>query len=178
LGLWRQHTLWLIALQARVFVQGGVRRRGARGLIGGFLVMRATRDGWAEIDPFAGRLIAQQQVLIGMRLLLAAVMLLGQPGLGGPLPAALGPIKHRRWRAFQGQWTRGETTRGALWGMPQGGQGLLQHRESLMNPRVGWRLTQLKGQRLHGLQGGGLRRDQNKQELVFQVLQDPFGTAA
>jgi hypothetical protein len=47
-----------------------------------------------------------------------------------------------------------------------------------MNPIVGLRLTPLKLQSMHRLQGIGLFIDQNKQEFVFKVLQDTFGTAA
>ena len=75
-GLLRQHPLRFIALKAGVFVLGSVGRISDLGLIGRFFVMRATRDRWAKIDNFAGRLIDQQQVLIGMGLLLAAVVFL------------------------------------------------------------------------------------------------------
>jgi hypothetical protein len=43
---------------------------------------------------------------------------------------------------------------------------------------MGLRLTQMKLQRMHRLQGMSLLIDQNKQELVFTVLQDTFGAAA
>src|SRR5262245_7738276 len=115
-GLGGQHAVGLVALKARVFVQGGVGRIGDLGLIGSFLVMRASRDCRAEINHFTGHLIDQQEVLIGMGLLLAAIVLLLQPGVCGTLSAALGPVKRRRWRTFQGQRTRGETTRVAIWG--------------------------------------------------------------
>jgi hypothetical protein len=42
----------------------------------------------------------QQQVLIGMRLFLAAGVFLWQPGVCGTLAAALSPIQRCRWRAF------------------------------------------------------------------------------
>ena len=47
-----------------------------------------------------------------------------------------------------------------------------------MNPIVGLWLTHIKLQRMHCLQWIGLFIDQNKQEFVFKVLQDTFGTAA
>src|SRR5262245_14394216 len=53
-----------------------------------------------------------------MRLLLAAVVFLLPAGGCGTVPAALGPIKRRRWRACQGQWRRAETARVACGGMP------------------------------------------------------------
>jgi hypothetical protein len=39
-----------------------------------------------------------------------------------------------------------------------------------MNPVVGLRLTHLKLQRVHRLQGIGLLIDQNKQEFIFKAL--------
>jgi hypothetical protein len=56
------------------------------GLIGGFLVRHAARARRAALDHFVGHLLNQPPVLIGMRLLLAAVRLLLSPGIGGPLP--------------------------------------------------------------------------------------------
>jgi hypothetical protein len=103
---------------------------------------------------------------------------LWQPGVGGTLPAALGPVHRRRWRAFQGQRARGETARVAFWSMTHVGSGVSQHRESLMHPIVGLRLTHLKLPSMHRWQGIGLLIDQNKQESVCKVLQDTFGTAA
>jgi len=47
--------------------------------------------------------------------------------VGGTLPAALGTVNRRRWRAFFDEWTRGETARVAFWSKPQVGQGVLQH---------------------------------------------------
>jgi hypothetical protein len=47
-----------------------------------------------------------------------------------------------------------------------------------MHPIVGLRLTHLKLQSLHRLEGMGLLIDQNKQEFVFTVLQAPFGPAS
>ena len=85
LGLGGQHAVRLVALKARVFVQGGVGRLGNRGLIGSLLVMRASRNCRAEIHHFAGRLIDQQEVLIAMGLLLAALVLLWPPGVCGPV---------------------------------------------------------------------------------------------
>src|SRR5262249_53418333 len=128
-GLGGQHAVWLIALKASVFVQGGVGRIGDLGLIGGLLVRHAARGRRAEINDLAGHLIDPQQVLIGMGLLLAAVVLLWPLGVYGPLLAALSPIDCRRWRPCQGQRTGGETARIAFWGMPQVGQGVLQHGE-------------------------------------------------
>ena len=47
-----------------------------------------------------------------------------------------------------------------------------------MHPIVGLRLTHMKLQRLHRLEGMGFLIDQNKQEFVSPVLQDSFGPPA
>jgi hypothetical protein len=54
----------------------------------------------------------------------------------------------------------------------------LEYGQQLMNPVVGLRLTQIKLQCVHRLQGIGLLIDQNKQQFVFKALQHPFGSAA
>ena len=73
---------------------------GDRRLIGGFLIVRFAWLSWPKIDHCARHLIDQQAVLIGMRLLLAAVMLLLALDISGPLPSALSTINRPHWRAF------------------------------------------------------------------------------
>src|SRR5215471_16711985 len=81
LGLGGPHTLWLLALQAGVFIQGGMDRRRHLGLIGRVLVRRFARNSRAERDPLARSLVAPEARLLGRRLRLAAVMLLLALGL-------------------------------------------------------------------------------------------------
>ncbi len=158
-----QRARWFIALKARVFVQSSIGRGGDLRSIDGFLVVDCAWYGRPEIDHFARQFMHQENVLIGLGLLLPTVVLLVPLGVGGPLPAALRPLQRGRWGAFQEQRTRGETAGVAFGGMASSGQGLWEHGEQVMHPGVGLRLTHSKLPRVQRLQRVGLLRDQNKQ---------------
>lgn len=111
--------------------------------------MRFAGDCRAKRDYWTRRLVEQQHVLIGMRLLLPTVMRLLSLGVCGPLPSALGPVHGPRWRAFQKQGVGGKTARVTFGCKAYSGQGLLEHGQQLMHPIASWRLTQLKLQRVH-----------------------------
>src|ERR671914_665125 len=64
----------LVALKARVFIERGVARITDRRLVGQLLVMRFARTRRTKIGHFSSVFIDQQQVLVGMSLVLAAVM--------------------------------------------------------------------------------------------------------
>jgi hypothetical protein len=61
-------------LKARVFIERGIARIADHSLVGQLLVVRFARTRWTEIDHFPSVFVDQQQVLVGMSLLLAAVM--------------------------------------------------------------------------------------------------------
>src|SRR4029450_2452321 len=52
-GLGGQHTLWLIALKAGVFIKGGIDRIGHFGLVCRFLVMGGAHNSWSHIAHFS-----------------------------------------------------------------------------------------------------------------------------
>ncbi len=64
----------LVALKARVFIERGVARITDRSLVGQLLVVRFARTRRTKLGHFPSVFIDQQQVLVGMSLLLAAVM--------------------------------------------------------------------------------------------------------
>src|SRR5918992_6260660 len=64
----------LVALKAPVFIERGVARITDPSLVGQLLVMRFARTRRTKIGHFSSVFIDQQQVLVGMSLLLAAVM--------------------------------------------------------------------------------------------------------
>ena len=111
-----EDTFRFIALKTCVFVKGRVAGIGARRLIGGFLVMRFAWLSWTKIDHCARHLIDQQDVLLGMRLLLAAVVRLLRGGLLGALAATLRPINGHMGGALQGEGVSGDLARIAFGG--------------------------------------------------------------
>jgi len=111
-----EDTFRLIALKTCVLVKGSVDGIGDRRLIGGFLVVYFARLGRTKIDHFAGHLIDQQDVLVGMRLLLAAVVRLLRGVLLGALAAPLRPINGHIGGALQGEVAGGDLARIAFWG--------------------------------------------------------------
>ena len=124
-GLHGQDTFRLIALKTCVLVKGSVKGIDNRRLIGGFLVVHFARLGRTEIDHFAGYLIDQQDVLVGMRLLFAAVVLLLRGVILGALAAALCPINRPIGGALQGEVVGSDLARIAFWGQAETGSGAL-----------------------------------------------------
>src|SRR3954447_12985565 len=90
---------WLVALEPRGLVQHGPRREFQASLVGDPLVIDLARVGRAEeYDPLA-RPADHQDVLVGVRLLLAAVVQRLFFGLFGPLTPALGAVDDQQRRA-------------------------------------------------------------------------------
>ena len=116
LGLPGQGAGRLVALKAGVLIERGVKGISNRGLIGGLLVMCSTCYRRTQIDHFAGVLVDQQNVLVRMGLLLAALMLLLQRLIGGALAAAFGAINGESGCTLQHQLTMGDTAGVALRG--------------------------------------------------------------
>ena len=67
-------------------------RRGNLPLIGRFLVVLFAGHGRSQIDDFVGVFVHQQDVLVRMRFLLAAVLLPLLRGIGGTWATALGAV--------------------------------------------------------------------------------------
>src|SRR6266852_713410 len=166
-----QDACRFIALKTGILVERGVDGIGDLCLVGGFLVVCFTRLCRAEIDYLAGRLIDQQEVLVGMGLLLPTVVLLLLDRIGGALASAFGSINGQRWRPFLRQRAGADAARLTLRLQAQVGQRLLDNREQVMNPIVRLGLAQFKMQRMHGLERMGFLVDQNKQELVGITLE-------
>jgi len=164
--LLREDARRLIALKARVLIQRGIDRGRHLVLIGRFLVVGLARDGRAKIDHFRGRLIDQQDVLVGMGLLLAAV---GLPLLGGldrALPAAFGPIDGPIRCPFPRQRVLRHTACIAFWPHAKVCERLLQDREQTVNPGIGLGLAQVKLSCMHDVERMRLCVDENEQEFI------------
>src|SRR5262249_43454221 len=101
-------------------------------------------DGWAKIDHFACCFVDEEQVFVRMGLLFAAVVLLLSGRVGGPLTASLGAINGHIGCTFPCQGAVGDLARVALRSLSHIPQGLVQHGPQTMQPRVGWRLTQVE----------------------------------
>src|SRR6266849_9989476 len=97
-GLWvffwlpGQHPRRLIALKTRVLAQRRVGWIANLCPISRFLVVRFADHRRPQIDHFGGVFVDQQEVLVRMRFLLAAVLLLLLRGVGWTLATALGAV--------------------------------------------------------------------------------------
>ena len=133
---------------------------------------------WAEPDHLAGHLVDQQNMLIRMGFLLAAVVLFLLDWVRRALPAAFGAINGRRGAPFPCQRAGRDLPRLAFWLHPEVGQSVLEDGEHMMNPVVCLRLTQSEMQGVHRLERIGLLVDQNEQEFIGPALQLPLGATA
>ena len=169
----------VIPLEAGILVQDGPRRIGNPFRIGDLLVVGLTRVRRAqEADPLPWQ-SHDDDVLVGVRFLLAAVV----QGLFfrafWPLPpAVLGAVDDEAWLRFGRGLALGKVT-----GMPLGTnaeivQGLLEDRQQPMNPIVHLRLAQTKELAHDNLKGISLEVNQNKQELIFWPMQEPLAPPA
>src|SRR5262249_14313495 len=100
-----------------------------------------------------------EDILVSMRLLLAAVIGLFLDGVARALAAAFGAIDRQVGSTGQGQRARRDTARVTLLGLSHVAQGAPQDGQQAMNPVVGLRLTQRELQPVHDLQGVGLLID-------------------
>src|SRR5438270_94960 len=140
-GLPTEGTLRFITLKARIFVERGIYRIGNLGRIGRFLVVRFAWDCWSKIDNFTGLFVDQHEILVGMRLLFAAVVLLLLGRVDWALAAVFGPINGDIWGSFPRQGMHCHAPGVAVWPHPEVRQRLLQHGEHMMHPAVGLGLT-------------------------------------
>src|SRR5712691_9381620 len=92
-GLRGQDAGRRIALKASVLVERGIGRIDDLRRIGGLLVVRFAGEGRPPIDHFTAVFVDQQDVLVSMRFLLAAVMLSLLGGVGRALAAALSAVQ-------------------------------------------------------------------------------------
>src|SRR5882762_9356212 len=143
-GLLGQHARRLIPLKARVLVERGMGRRGYLLLIGCFLVVLFAGHGRSQIDHFVGVLVHQQEVLICMRFLLAAVLLPLLCGIGGTLATTLRAVDGHSRSPLQRQGAGGNPAFFALRPNTESGEGPLQDGQQVMHPIVGLRLAQLE----------------------------------
>src|SRR4029434_2281597 len=109
-----QHPVWLIALKAGIFVECGVGAVRHHRFIRRLFVGRFARQRRPQRDDFARVLIDQEDVLVGMGLLLAAGVVLWLSGISWALATAFGAIHRQVWSACQGQRARRDTLRVAL----------------------------------------------------------------
>jgi hypothetical protein len=175
LGRPGQHALWLIPLKAGIVVQGGIGRGHDRGLIGHLFIVHVARDRRTERDHLPGVCVDQQQVLVGMRLLLTAVMRLLLGSVGRPLATTFGAVNRQIRPAFERQVVVCHAARVTFRLHPQSIQGIAQDREEMMNPVVGRGLTQPKVERVRRLQRIGLLIHQNAHEFIRGTLPGAFG---
>src|SRR5262249_11962298 len=144
--------------------------------IGNLLVVRLARARPAqEVDAFS-RQGRDDDVLVGVRLLLAGVVQGLFFRVFRPLPPAFGAVDDETWFRSGSGWTLGKAS-----GIPLGTnaeivQSPLEDRQQPMNPGVHPRLTQPKEFAHDSLKGIGLEVDQDKQELVFWPMQARLAT--
>ena len=171
-GLWAffwlpsQDTRWLVALQTRILVAHGVDGRDALRLIGGLLVVRFARLGRTARDHCAGRLIDQQEVLVGMGRLRAAGVLTVLGGLARAVTAACGPIDGHIRCPFPRQRVPRHASGSAFGLHTTVGARLVQDGEQTVHPGVGVGLTQVQRSCMHGLERRRRLGDENAQEFV------------
>src|SRR5262245_54052311 len=167
----------VIPLEARILVQDGLRRIGNSFGIGNLLIVRLARARPAQEVDASPRQGHDDDVLVGVRLLLAGVVQGLFFRVFRPLPPTFGAIDDEAWSRSGGGLTPGE-----VGGIPLGTnaeivKSPLEDRQQPMNPVVHPRLTQPKEFAHDSLKGIGLEVNQDKQELVFWPLQAPLATA-
>jgi hypothetical protein len=165
-------------LEAGILVQDGLRRIGNGFRIGNLLVVRLTHARRAqEVDAFP-RQGHEDDVLVGVGLLLAAVVQGLFFRVFRPLTPTFGAVDDEAWLRFGSGLTVGKLT-----GIPLGTNAeivrrLLEDRQQPMNPVVHPWLTQVKEFAHDDLKGIGLEVNQDKQELVFWPMQASLATPA
>ncbi len=108
------HARRLRALKARLLVARGMARRGNLPLIGRLLVVLFPGHGRPQRDDFGGVCVHQQDGLVRLGCLRAAVLLLVLRGLGWTLTTALGAVNGHIGGALQRQGAGGNPARVAL----------------------------------------------------------------
>lgn len=164
-------------MQPGVLVERRVYGRDHLSLISGFFVVFFAGLGRPEVHHFAGHLVDEQQIFIGMGLLFPAVMLVVHHGILWTLATAFRPVNGQGRRTLQGQRADGHPARIALRRHAESGEGPLEDGEQVMHPVVGLRLAQLALPAVHGVQRMRLLVDEDEAQLVFHRQQDACGAA-
>ena len=129
-----QDPLWLIALKARLLVECGVDRGGDLGLVGRLLVVHFPGHGGPQRDYLAGVCMDQQQVLLRMGFLLAAVRRYGLAGVRRTLAAARGPVQDPSGGTLSREGMGGDPARVAFRRHVKSGSGAWQDGEQVLHP--------------------------------------------
>ena len=153
-------------------------RIGHLSFSGRFLVVLFPGHGRPQRDDFGGGFVDQQDVLVRLGFLLAAVLLLLLRGIGGTLATALRAVHGHLGGALKGQGTGGNPARIALWRHAESGEGTLEDREQAMHPGVGLGWAERTWQTMHDVQGMGCLVDEDKEQFVCHLRQAAFGATA
>src|SRR5437773_2434290 len=108
----------LIPLQACILVARGVVRIRDRRVIRGLLIVYCARHSWTQIHDLLRVGIDEEDVFVGVRFLLAAVMCLLLGVILWTLAATFTTVNRQVGTAGPGQRTGGHTTCVALGGLP------------------------------------------------------------
>jgi hypothetical protein len=169
---------WVIPLESSILVQDCLRRIGNSFRIGNLLVVRLAHASMAqEVDAFAWQ-GHDDDVLVGVRLLLAAVVQGLFFRVFRPLTPTFGAVDDEAWLRFGRGLALGKVTGIPLGTIAEISQSLLENRQQAMNPIVHLRLTQIKEFAQDGLNRIGLEVNQDKQEFIFWPMQESLATTA
>jgi hypothetical protein len=125
-------------VKAGVFVARGVGGVGHRSRIHRLLVGGLARERRPQRDDCVRLFVDQEDGLVSMRLVLAAVMGLLLGSVSWALAATCGAIPRQVGGPGQGPGARLDTLCFALRGLSHLTPGVLQHGPSAMHPGVGW----------------------------------------
>jgi hypothetical protein len=114
-GLAGPYPRWVIPWPASGFVERGVGWGREGGLIRHLCGVSCARGGWAELAHLASVCVDQPQVLVSLRLLLAAVMRLVRHGGRRTLAVAFRPVHGPSGPAFEPQGRGRHGARGPCW---------------------------------------------------------------
>jgi hypothetical protein len=168
----------IIPLEAGILVQDCLWRINNSFRIRNLLVVGLAHVSMAqEIDAFPWQ-SHDDDVLVGVRLLLATVVQGLFFRVFRPLTATFGAIDDKAWLGFRRDLAPGKVT-----GIPLGtnaeiAKSLLEDRQQAMNPIVHLRLTQIKEFAHDDLKRIGLEVNQDKQEFIFWPMQASLATPA
>src|SRR5438552_2357507 len=137
-----EHPLRLITLKTCVLAQRRVGGIAYLCPIGRLLVVRFADHRRPQIDHCGRVFVDQQEVLVRMRFLLAAVLCLLLCGVGGTLATALGAVDDPIGRSLEREGAGGNPARVALRRHAESGEGPWQDGEQVMHPIVGLGLAQ------------------------------------
>ena len=113
-------------------------------IVSHFFVMGFANHGWTEIQHFLGMAADQQNVLVGMGFLLAAVVFGLLLGVFRTLPPPFCAIDQEIWLCFGYEWAVSHGCWIALRRYTHFNQCLSQDGQKQVNPVVGLGLTEFK----------------------------------